>query len=170
MLSDPRANYPAHLSLVDESGSEEPSSPSRSNNEEIKFGIPEATSPTLESVNNEDNPSSEAGMNVPAHPQVKHLAKRRKFRPRDRLAGMISEAKQMWGRSVTRPTDAEEVRQESAFLDNESDANDEEVETPQNRTYARDMEEEHTPRTSFVERMATPPTPRLNVKRSTEQL
>lgn len=142
-----------------EFGSEEPSSSSGSNNEEINFGTPEATSPTPEPVNNKDNPSSKMGTNVPARPRVKHLAKRMKFGPRDCLVGMILEAEQMRGRPVIRPFDTEEVWQEFAFSGNEFEANGEEVETPQNKTYAGDMEDEHTPRTPSVEWMATPPPP-----------
>jgi len=97
-------------------------------------------------------------MNAPARPRVKYLAKRRKFRLQDCLAGMISEAEQMWGRPVIRLSDAEEVRQDSNFSDNKSKADDKEVETPKNRTsYAEDMEEEHTPRTPSVEWMSIPP-------------
>jgi hypothetical protein len=40
---------------------------------------------------------------------VKHVAKRMKFDPRDRLAEIISGAEQMWGRPVIKPSEAEEV-------------------------------------------------------------
>jgi hypothetical protein len=60
----------------------------------------------------------------------------------------------MWGR----PVDAEEVRQESAFLGDESARDgDEEATTPQNQTLAEDMDEEHTHRTHSVKRPDTPP-------------
>ncbi|XP_062151032.1 uncharacterized protein LOC133859593 [Alnus glutinosa] len=68
----------------------------------------------------------------------------------------------MWGRPVIMPSDTEEVRQESAFLGNESDGNDDEEATApqnQNQTSVEDMEEEHTPRTPSEERMGTPPPP-----------
>jgi hypothetical protein len=54
----------------------------------------------------------------------------------------------MWGRPVIRPSDAEEVRQESAFLGDESVGDDDEkVTIPQNQTLAEDMDNKHTPRT-----------------------
>jgi len=66
----------------------------------------------------------------------------------------------MWGRPVIRPFDAEEVCQEAAFSGNEPGGDDdEEASTPQNQTFAEDMEEEHTPRTPSAERMGTPPPP-----------
>jgi len=78
--------------------------------------------------------------------RVKSLAKRRRFEPRDHLAGMISEAKQMWGRPVIKASAVE--------------ANPEDVATPENRpANAEDMEEEHTPITPSAERMGTPPLP-----------
>jgi hypothetical protein len=80
------------FSLVDEFDSEGPSSPLRSNNDEVNFGNTKAASPTPETVINEGDPLSEAGTNELAWPRVKHLSKRRKFGPRDRLAGIISEA------------------------------------------------------------------------------
>jgi hypothetical protein len=64
----------------------------------------------------------------------------------------------MWGRPVVRPSDAEEVRQESTFLGDESARDgDEEATTPQNQTLAEDMDEEHTHRTHSVKRPDTPP-------------
>jgi hypothetical protein len=142
---------------VDESDSGGPSSPSRSHTDEVNLGNTEAASHLPETVINENDPSPEARTNELARPQVKHMAKRRKFGPRDRLAGIISEAELMWGRPVIRPFDTEEVRQESAFSDNGSDADDdEEAANPQNQTYAEDMEE-HTPRTPSAEQMDTPP-------------
>jgi hypothetical protein len=66
----------------------------------------------------------------------------------------------MWGRLVIKPSDAEEFRQEFAFSGDESTSDgDEMTTTPQYQTFAEDMDEEHTPRTHFAERPATPPRP-----------
>jgi hypothetical protein len=62
---------------VDESDSDEPSSPLNSNNDKINLGNPKVTSPTPKPVINEDDPSSQVGTNEPVRPQVKLLAKRR---------------------------------------------------------------------------------------------
>lgn len=66
----------------------------------------------------------------------------------------------MWGRLVIRPSDTDEVRQESAFLGDESAGDGgEEATTPQYQTFAEEIEKEHTPRTPSTERPGTPPPP-----------
>jgi hypothetical protein len=39
---------------------------------------------------------------------VKHMAMKKKFGPRDRLAGIILGVERMWGRPVIRPSNADE--------------------------------------------------------------
>jgi hypothetical protein len=90
--------------------------------------------------------------------RVKHLARKKKFGARDRLAEIILEAERMWGRPVIRPSDAEEVRQESESLVEESaEERNEAVSTPRDEAFTEDMVEEHTPWTPSTERPRTPP-------------
>jgi hypothetical protein len=92
--------------------------------------------------------------------RVKHLGRKRKFGARDRLAGIISEAERMWGRPVIRPSDAEEVRQESVPSGEESvEERDEDVSTPRDEAFIEDFVEEGTPQTPSIERLGTPPPP-----------
>jgi hypothetical protein len=63
--------------------------------------------------------------------RVKYSARKQKFSAHDRIAEMISEAERMWGKAFIRPSDAEEVRQESAPLGDESlEERDEDIGTP----------------------------------------
>lgn len=92
--------------------------------------------------------------------RVKHPARKKKFGARDRLVEIISEAERMWGRPVIRPSDAEEVRQESAPSGEESvEERGEDVSTPQDEVFVEDTVEEDTPRTPSSERPGTPPPP-----------
>jgi hypothetical protein len=87
--------------------------------------------------------------------RVKHPARKKKFGIRDRLVEIISEAEQMWGKPVIRPSDAEEVRQESSPSGEESvEERDEDVSTP---PFVEDFVEEGTPQTPSSERPGTPP-------------
>jgi DNA repair exonuclease SbcCD nuclease subunit len=89
---------------------------------------------------------------------VKHLARKKKFGVRDRLAEIISETEQMWGKAVIRPSDAEEVRQESAPSGEESiEERNEDVSTPRDEAFVEDLVEEGTPRTPSSEHPGTPP-------------
>jgi hypothetical protein len=92
--------------------------------------------------------------------RVKHSARKKKFGVRDRLVEIISEAERMWGKAVIRPSDAEEVRQESAPSGEESvEERDEDVSTPRDEAFVEDLVEEGTPRTPSSERPGTPPPP-----------
>jgi hypothetical protein len=92
--------------------------------------------------------------------RVKHPARNRKFSVRDRLVEIISKAERMWGKPVIRPSDAEEVRQESALSGDESiEERDEDVSTPRDEAFIEDFAEEGTPRTPSSERLETPPLP-----------
>jgi len=109
----------------------------------------------------EAKPTPEASPE-PNRRRVKHMVQKKKFRPRELLEGIILGAKEMWGRPVIRPSNAEEVCQESASSDNESKGDDDEGETTprsQSQTPVRDLEDEHTLRTPSAERMGTPPPP-----------
>jgi len=73
----------------------------------------------------------------------------------------------MWGSSVIRPSDAEEVRQESASSGEESaEEGNEDAYTPRDEAFVEDTVEEHTPRTPSTERPGTPPP--LNYDREME--
>jgi len=66
----------------------------------------------------------------------------------------------MWGRPVIRPSDADEVRQESVSSGEESaEERDKDVSTPHDEAFVEDMTEEQTPRTPSTERPGTPPPP-----------
>lgn len=91
--------------------------------------------------------------------RVKHPARKRKFSAQDRLAKIISKVERMWGRPVIRPSDAEEVRQESTPSGDESlQERDEDVGTPRDEPSIREFTAEGTPRTPSSER-ETPPLP-----------
>jgi hypothetical protein len=97
--------------------------------------------------------------------RVKHLARKKKFGVRDRLVEIISEAERIWGRPVIRPSDAEEVRQESAPSSEGSvEERDEDVSTPRDKAFVEDFVEEGTPRTPSSERPRTPPPPSCDCK------
>jgi hypothetical protein len=97
--------------------------------------------------------------------RVKHPARKKKFDARDRLVEIISEAEQMWGKPVIRPSDAEEVRQESAPSGEESvEERDEDVSTPRDEAFVEDFVEEGTPWTPSSERPGTPPPPDVTAK------
>jgi hypothetical protein len=86
--------------------------------------------------------------------------RKKKFGARDRLVEIISKAERMWGKPVIRPSDAEEVRQESTPSGKESvEEKDEDVSTPQDEAFVEDFMEEGTPRTPSSERPGTPPPP-----------
>jgi hypothetical protein len=92
--------------------------------------------------------------------RVKHPARKWKFTAQDRIAEMISKAERMWGKAVIRPSDAEEVRQESAPSGGESDEErDEDVGTFRDDASVEGFEEEGTPRNPSSERPKTPPPP-----------
>jgi hypothetical protein len=92
--------------------------------------------------------------------RVKHPARKKKFGTGDRLVEIISEAERMWGKPVIRPSDAEEVRQESAPSGEESvEERDEAVSTPQDEVFVEETVEEDTPWTPSSERPGTPPPP-----------
>jgi len=147
------------FALRDESGSEASYRGSDIPLEETNAGASTTTSPVPERLEGEGKPTPEA-CTVQAMRQVKHPARKKKFGARDRLAKIISEAERMWGRPVIRPSDAEEVQQESASSGEESaEERDEDVSTPQNEAFTEDMVEEHTPRTPSTERPGTPPPP-----------
>lgn len=98
--------------------------------------------------------------NVQVTRRVKHPARKKKFGARDRLVEIISEAERMWGKPIIRPSDAEEVRQESAPSGEESvEERDEDVSTPQDEVFVEETVEEDTPRTPSSERPGTPPPP-----------
>jgi hypothetical protein len=92
--------------------------------------------------------------------RVKHPARKRKFSAQDRIAEMISEAERMWGKAVIKPSDAEEVRQESAPSGDESlEGRDEDVGTPRDEPSIGEFADKGTPRTPSSERPETPPLP-----------
>jgi hypothetical protein len=73
---------------------------------------------------------------------------------------MISEAEQMWGKATIRPSDAEEVRQEFAPSDGESDEErDDDVGTFRDEASVEGFVEEGTPRTPSSEcpKISPPP-------------
>jgi hypothetical protein len=97
---------------------DEPSSEASHRGSDIPFketnaGASTTTSPVPERSEGEGEPTPEV-RTVPTMRRVKHAAKKKKFGTRDRLAEIISEAESMWSRPVIRPSDAEEIRQESA--------------------------------------------------------
>jgi hypothetical protein len=88
------------------------------------------------------------------------VARKKKFGARDRLAEIISEAERMWVRLVIKPSNAEEVLQESASSSKESaKERDEDATTPQDEAFTEDIMEKHTPRTPSTERPGTLPPP-----------
>jgi hypothetical protein len=145
--------------LRDESGSEASYQGPDSPLEETHVGASTVTSPALERSEEGDEPRPEAH-NMQVTRRVKHPAKKRKFSVQDRLVEIISEAERMWGKAVIRPSDAEEVRQESAPSGGESiEERDEDVGTPRDEALVEDFVEEGTPRTPSSERPETPPLP-----------
>jgi hypothetical protein len=130
--------------LRDESGSEASYQGPNIPLEETHVGASTVTSPAPERSEEGDEPRPEAH-NVQVTRRVKHPARKHKFSAQDRLVEIISEAERMWGKAVIRPSDAEEVRQESAPSGGESiEERGEDVGTPQ---------------TSSSERLETPPLP-----------
>jgi hypothetical protein len=127
--------------------------------EETNAGASTVTSPAPERSEEEGEPIPEAH-NMQVARRVKYLARKKKFGVRDRLVEIISEAERMWGKPVIRPSDAEEVRQESAHLGEESiEERNEDVSTPRDEAFVGDFVEEGTPRTPSSERPGTPRTP-----------
>jgi hypothetical protein len=115
------------FSLRDETSFEASHRGSDAHNEEVNLGESVTASPASTRSEGEGELRPEASP-VPAARRVKHVVKRKKFGPRDRLAEIISEVEWMWGRPVIRPS---EVRQESAFSGEESPGDDDEdVATP----------------------------------------
>jgi hypothetical protein len=93
--------------------------------------------------------------------RVKHLARKWKFTAQDRIAEIISEAERMWGKAVIGPSDAEEVRQDSAPLGDESlEERGEDAGTPRDEPFIEEFAVEGTPRTPSSERPETPPLPK----------
>lgn len=145
------------FSLRDETSSEASHRGSDAPQEETNFGESVTTSPKPTGSRGEDEPRPEASP-VPGIHRMKHVVKRKKFGPRDRLTEIISGAEQMWGRPIIRPSEAEEVCQESAFLGEDSAGEDEEdAATPQYQTFTGEIDEEYTPQTPSTERPGTPP-------------
>jgi len=147
------------FALRDESGSEVSYRGSDIPLEEANACASITTSPVPKRPEGEGKPIPEA-YNLSATRRVKHLARKKKFCAQDRLAEIISEAEHMWGRPVIRPSDAEEVRQESASSGEESaEERDKDVSTPPDEAFAEDMVEEHSPWTPSTEHPGTPPPP-----------
>jgi hypothetical protein len=143
----------------DESGSEASYQGPDTPLEETNARASTVTSPVPERSEEEGEPIPEAH-NVQVTRRVKHLARKKKFGARDRLVQIISEAERMWGKLVIRPSDAEEVRQESAPSGEESvEERDENVSTPRDEAFVEDFVEEGTPQTPSLERPGTPPPP-----------
>jgi hypothetical protein len=97
-----------HLGLRDETSSEATHQGLNASHEEVNLGESVTTSPASTKSKREGEPRPEASPE-PVTRRVKHVAKRMKFDPRDRLAEIISGAEQMWGRPVIKPSEAEEV-------------------------------------------------------------
>jgi hypothetical protein len=147
------------FALRDESSSEASYRGSNIPLEENNTGASTTTSPMPERSEGEGEPIPEA-CTVQAMRRVKHPVRKKKFGARDHLTEIILEAEHMWGWPVIRPSNAEEVRQESVSSGEESaEERDEDVSTPQDEAFAEDMVEEHTPRTPSTERPGTPSTP-----------
>jgi hypothetical protein len=145
--------------LRDESGSEASYQGPDTPLEETNAGASTVTSPTPERSEEEGESILEAH-NVQVTLRVKHPARKKKFGVRDCLVEIISEAERMWGKPVIRPSDAEEVRQESAPSGEESvEERDEDVSTPRDEAFVEDLVEEGTPRTPSSEGPRTPPPP-----------
>jgi hypothetical protein len=90
------------FALRDESGSEASYRGSDVPLEETNAGASTTTSLVLERSEGEGELVPEACTVQTAH-RVKHLARKKKFGARDRLAEIILEAERMWGRPVIRP-------------------------------------------------------------------
>jgi len=119
-----------HFGLRDETSFEASHRGSDIPLEETNAGASITTSLVPERSKGEGKPIPEARI-LPPMRQVKHAAREKKFGARDRLAEIISEAEYMWGKPVIRPSDAEEVRQESASSGEESTGEgDEDATTP----------------------------------------
>jgi hypothetical protein len=145
--------------LRDESGSEASYQGPDTPLEETNAGASTLTSPTPERSEEEGESILEAH-NVQVTLRVKHPARKKKFGVRDCLVEIISEAERMWGKPVIRPSDAEELRQESAPSGEESvEERDEDVSTPRDEAFVEDLVEEGTPRTPSSEGPRTPPPP-----------
>jgi len=87
--------------------------------EEPPLGASMVTTPEPERSGEGDEAIPEA-RDIQVTRSVKHPARKRKFTAQDRIAEIISEAERMLGKAVIRPSDAEEVRQESAPSGDES--------------------------------------------------
>jgi hypothetical protein len=145
--------------LRDKSGSEASYQGPDTPLEETHVGASTVTSPAPERSEEGDEPRPEAH-NVRITRRVKHPARKRKFSVQDCLVKIISEAERMWGRAVIRPSDVEEVRQESAPSGDESiEERDEDVGTPRDEASFGEFEEEGIPQTPSLERPETPPPP-----------
>jgi hypothetical protein len=115
--------------LRDESGSEASYQGPETPLEETHAGASTINSPAPGRSEEEDEPRTEA-RDVQVTRRVKHSTRKRKFSAQNRLVEIISEAERMWGKAVIRPSDAEEVRQESVPSGGESiEERDEDVGT-----------------------------------------
>jgi len=145
--------------LRDESGSEASYQGPDTPIGETNAGASTVTSPAPERSEEEGEPIIEAH-NVQVTRGVKHPERKKKFGVRNRLFEIISEVERMWGKAVIRPSDAEEVRQESAPSGEESvEERDEDVSTHRDEAFVEDLVEEGTPRTPSSEHPGTPPLP-----------
>jgi hypothetical protein len=145
--------------LRDESGSEASYQGPDTPLEETNAGASTVTSLMPERSEEEGEPILEAH-NVQVTRRVKHPARKKKFGVRDCLVKIISEAEQMWGKPVIRPSNAKEVRQESTPSGEESvEKRNEDVSTPRDEAFVEDLVEEGNPRTPSSERPGTPPPP-----------
>jgi hypothetical protein len=148
--------------LRDDSGSEASYQGPDTPLEETNAGASTVTSSVPERSEEEGEPIIEAH-NVQVTRRVKHPARKKKFGLRDRLVEIISGVERMWGKAVIRPSDAEEIRQESAPSGEESvEERDDDVSTPRDEAFVEDLVEEGTPRTPSSERPETPPPPRCD--------
>jgi hypothetical protein len=145
--------------LRDESGSEASYQGPDTPFEENHAGASTINSPAPERSKEGDEPKLEAH-DVQVTRRVKHPTRKRKFSVQDRLVEIISEAERMWGKAVIRPSDVEEVRQESAPSGGESiEERDEDVGTFRDEASVEGFVEEGTPQTPSSERPKTPPPP-----------
>jgi hypothetical protein len=127
--------------------------------EEPPLGASMVTTPEPERSGEGDEVIPEA-RDIQVKRRVKHPARKRKFTAQDRIAEMISEVERMWGKAVIRPSDAEEVHQESAPSGDESlEERSEDPGTPRDEPFIEEFAAEGTPRTPSSECPETPPLP-----------
>jgi hypothetical protein len=160
----PEAGTAPSFVLRDESGSEASYQGPETPLEETHAGASTINSPAPGRSGEGDEPRTEA-RDVQVTRRVKHSARKRKFSAQNRLVEIISEVERMWGKAVIRPSDAEEVRQESVPSGGESDEDrDADVGTFRDEASVEGFVEEGTPRTPSSERPKTLPPPVVIVK------